>query len=59
VTTSVPGSARRSLPRHRRILDAIRAGRGADARRAMLLLVRHSARELQNVETATRPMRTE
>jgi len=59
VTTSVPGSARRSLPRHRRILDAIRAGRAADARRAMLLLVRHSARELQNVETATRPTRTE
>ena len=50
VTTSLPGSARRSLPRHRRILDAIGAGRTADARRAMLALVRHSARELQGLE---------
>ena len=54
VTTALPGSARRSLPRHRRILEAIREGRGADARRAMAILVRHSARELRRLEPRNR-----
>lgn len=53
VTTSLPGSARASLPRHRRIFEAIRNGRSADARRAMLALVNHSARELQRVAART------
>jgi DNA-binding FadR family transcriptional regulator len=53
VTTSLPGSAREALPRHRRILDAIRNGRSAEARRAMLTLVKHSARELQRLGTRT------
>ncbi len=53
VTTSLPGSARAALPRHRRILDAIRKRRSAEARRAMLTLVRHSARELQRLGTRT------
>jgi len=51
VTASLPGSARAALPRHRRILDAIRHGRSGEARRAMLTLVKHSARELQRLGT--------
>jgi GntR family galactonate operon transcriptional repressor len=49
VTTSLPGAARASLPRHRKILDAIRQGRTAEARRAMLHLVGHTARQVQRI----------
>ena len=49
ITTSLPGSARASLPRHQRILEAIRRGRSAEARRAMLSLVDHTAREVRRL----------
>ena len=50
ITTSLQGSARASLPRHRRILEAIRTGRSVDARRAMLRLVDHTAREVRRLD---------
>lgn len=49
-TTTRPGAARASLPRHRAILNAIKRGRPADARRAMLSLMAHTAREVQKIE---------
>ena len=49
LTTPLPGSARASLPRHRRILDAIRRGDSADARRAMRRLVDHTAGEVRRL----------
>jgi DNA-binding FadR family transcriptional regulator len=49
-TTSRPGAARASLPRHRAILDAIKHGRPEAARRAMLRLMAHTAREVHKIE---------
>ncbi len=45
-TSSLPGSARRSLPRHRAILQAIVAGRPDRAQAAMDRLVMDTAREI-------------
>jgi len=49
-TTTRPGAARASLPRHRAILNAIKHGRPAEARRAMLSLMAHTAREVHKIE---------
>jgi DNA-binding FadR family transcriptional regulator len=49
-TATRPGAARASLPRHRAILDASKRGRPAEARRAMLSLMAHTARELHKIE---------
>lgn len=49
-TTVRPGAARASLPRHRAILAAIKRGRPAEARRAMLSLMAHTAREVHTIE---------
>ncbi len=49
-TTTRPGAARASLPRHRAILEAIKRGRPAQARRAMLSLMAHTAREVRKIE---------
>lgn len=49
-TTVRPGAARASLPRHRAILVAIKRGRPAEARRAMLSLMAHTAREVHKIE---------
>ena len=51
-TTTRPGAARASLPRHRAILNAIKRGRPADARRAMLSLMAHTAREIHKIEAS-------
>ena len=45
--TARPGAARASMPRHRAILQAIRQGRPAAARAAMLRMIGHTARELK------------
>ncbi len=50
-TSQLPGSARASLPRHRAILNAIRAKRPASARRAMLQLVERTAEQLDAMAT--------
>ena len=47
VMTTRPGAARASMPAHRAILNAIRRGRPAEARRAMMRLIDHTARELK------------
>lgn len=52
-TTARPGAARASLPRHRAILTAIKRGRPEAARRAMLRLMAHTAREVHKIESAT------
>ncbi len=52
-TTVRPGAARASLPRHRAILNAIKRGRPAEARRAMLSLMAHTAREVHKIEART------
>ena len=49
-TTKRPGAARASLPRHRAILNAIKRRHPADARRAMLSLMAHTAREVHRIE---------
>jgi DNA-binding FadR family transcriptional regulator len=49
-TTTRPGAARASLPRHRAILTAIKRGRPAEARRAMLSLMAHTARVVHKIE---------
>jgi DNA-binding FadR family transcriptional regulator len=45
-TSRLPGSARRSLPKHRAVLDAIRAQDAAGAARAMKGLVHNTARDI-------------
>jgi DNA-binding FadR family transcriptional regulator len=45
-TSRLPGSARRSLPRHRAILEAIRARQGARAAGAMKRLVQGTGHEI-------------
>lgn len=49
-TTTRPGAARASLPRHHAILKAIKRGNPAAARRAMLSLMAHTAREVHTIE---------
>jgi DNA-binding FadR family transcriptional regulator len=46
-TSRLPGSARASLPKHRAILDAIRAGDAERAAQAMRRLVHSTAREIE------------
>lgn len=46
-TSRIPGSARASLPRHRAVLDAIRARRGPDASEAMRALLRRIERKIK------------
>ena len=46
-TSRLPGSARASLPKHRTILEAIRAGDANGAARAMRRLVHGTAREIE------------
>jgi DNA-binding FadR family transcriptional regulator len=48
-TSRLPGSARRSLPKHRAILLAISAGRPDDAKAAMERLVSGTAREISQL----------
>jgi DNA-binding FadR family transcriptional regulator len=50
-TTVRPGAARASLPRHRAILNAIKRKQPTAARRAMLSLMAHTAREVHTIET--------
>ena len=49
--TTCAGAARASLPRHRAILNAIKRKQPAAARRAMLSLMAHTAREVHTIET--------
>ena len=51
-TTIRPGAARASLPRHRAILNAIKRRQPAAARRAMLSLMAHTAREVHKIGAA-------
>ncbi|HWP99127.1 MAG TPA: FCD domain-containing protein, partial [Vicinamibacterales bacterium] len=51
-TSRVPGSAKAALPRHRAILEAIRARRPARAVAAMRRLVRATAREIEALSPA-------
>ena len=51
-TTTRPGAARASLPRHRAILIAIKRRQPAAARRAMLRLMAHTEREVHKIEAA-------
>ena len=46
-TSRIPGSARASLPRHRAVLDAIRARRSGEAAAAMRALLRRIARKIE------------
>jgi DNA-binding FadR family transcriptional regulator len=55
-TSRLPGSARRSLPKHRAILRAIRAHQPAQAHAAMRSLVDDAAREIRALgDTEVRP----
>jgi len=49
-TSRIPGSARASLPRHRAVLDAIRARRAQDAGEAMRALLRRIARKIEVID---------
>ncbi|MBP8274953.1 MAG: FadR family transcriptional regulator [Acidobacteria bacterium] len=50
MVTAKPGAARASMSRHQAILDAIRRGRPTEARRAMLRLIDHTARQVKKTK---------
>jgi GntR family transcriptional regulator, galactonate operon transcriptional repressor len=56
-TSRLPGRAKASLPKHRAILDAIRAGDSWGAGAAMRHLVQSTAREVQALGKTPRPSR--
>jgi DNA-binding FadR family transcriptional regulator len=56
-TSRRPGSARRSLPKHRAILRAIRAGQPSQAYAAMRTLVAETAREIGTMPRGDRGSR--
>ncbi|MFO1055888.1 MAG: FadR/GntR family transcriptional regulator [Dongiaceae bacterium] len=55
LSTERPGAARDSLPRHRRVLDAIERGVAAAARAAMHRLLDASAQDIRDITAAAAP----
>ena len=54
-TGGLPGRAKASLPKHRAILDAIRAGNARGAGAAMRRLVQGTARDVETLGKRGRP----